>query len=110
MARSTRATNSELDRSSKLKKCLAIGIAETNKNILLYESQISQEFVTEDGSSLDVDCTRAYYTDTEQLVERMLIKINDVITTELCGDDVATAIAKTQTFFSFGNAVHIYLA
>ena len=62
-------------------------------------------FDIEDGSSLDVDCTRAYYTETEQLMDRMLTKIDDIITTELCGDDVATTIAKTQTFFGFGNQV-----
>lgn len=81
-------------------------IHDTNINILLYEIKVSQAFETEDGSSLDTDCIRAYYTNTEEATDRMIVRINDVITSQFCGNDTASAVAKTQTFFGFENQVH----
>ena len=81
-------------------------LLDININLLLYESKVSQEFDTEDGSSLDIDCTRAYYTETEAATDRMQVRMNDAIDNHLCGNETASVIAKTQTFFGFGSQVH----
>ena len=80
-------------------------IYDTNTNILLYESKVSQVFDIEDGGSLDIDCSRAYYSETEAATDRMLIRINEVITDQFCGIGIASAVAKTQTFFGMENQV-----
>ena len=72
---------------------------------LLYDSNLSQVFKIKDGLILDNECTLAYYTETVEVTDRMKTLINDVITSQLCGNDTASVVAKTQTFFGFETQV-----
>ena len=76
-------------------------------NHILYETKVAQEFQAE--YSLDVDCTRAYYTETEELADRMVTKINNAMASDSemssCHGNVASVIAKQQNFIAIGSEV-----
>ena len=78
-------------------------------NILLYETKVAQGFESEDGSSISVDCTRAYYTEADSAADRMVTRVNEAIPNHLCGDTAAYVVAKQQTFITIGNEVCITL-
>ena len=62
-------------------------------------------FETEDGSSLDQECTLEYVTLANQKTASMVTIINEEIMDSLCSGDVAVVLTYTSSFGAAGNEV-----
>ena len=71
---------------------------------LVFESRVSELLFTEDGSSLDVDCARAYTEASATKTYAMMEEISAVIAASWCAD-VVTSVTHTQFLSSIGDQV-----
>ena len=65
--------------------------AVSSVNTLSYESKMSEKFVTKDGSSLDIDCMRAYTDAASEKASFMFGEIKNELSRSGCSASVSSA-------------------
>ena len=74
------------------------------QNNLVYESQVSKIFTTEDGEALGWECTQKYLTEATIKTASMMQQISDALSDLGC-IEIASSITQTQSFVSAGDKV-----
>ena len=87
--------------------CILISASySSSDNRLSYESKISEVLDTQDGSSLDVDCVRAYTDAAADKTSFMKTEIQSELSRSGCSAGV-TSVTDAHTLIFFENQVRL---
>ena len=85
---------------------LILALYSSSDNRLSYESKISEVLETEDGSSLDADCVRAYTDAAADKTSLMKTEIQNELSRSGCSASV-TSVTNAHTLIFFENQVSL---